>query len=106
MAERTSPYPTPDSRRLAHVMSEKKRRNMININFEELRQSVPGCNSSDSKAVILRKATEYINQLRSENEKLRHLQGAPSTDSKTESRFAASSDSSYVYGVPIGDSSS
>ncbi|OZJ06929.1 hypothetical protein BZG36_00170 [Bifiguratus adelaidae] len=64
------PYPAPSSshpstkapdstRRQAHILSEQKRRENINAGFEDLRKAVPPCaNTTDSKALILRKG-EY-----------------------------------------------
>ncbi|KAG9292589.1 hypothetical protein G9A89_006960 [Geosiphon pyriformis] len=57
---------TPN-RRLAHILSEQKRRENINSGFEELKSIVPSCRGcADSKAVILRKAVHYIQSLESE----------------------------------------
>lgn len=52
------------SRRAAHLESEKKRRQNINVGFEDLRQLVPYCTELDSKAEILRKSADYIRQLK------------------------------------------
>lgn len=47
---------TPPNRRIAHILSEQKRRENINSGFEELKSIVPSCRGcADSKAVILRK---------------------------------------------------
>lgn len=55
------------NRRRAHIASEQKRRQNINEGFDDLRRAVPACiNASDSKAVILRKAVNYIVQLQSD----------------------------------------
>ncbi|KAF9425236.1 hypothetical protein BGZ94_007724 [Podila epigama] len=55
------------SRRLAHILSEQKRREKINGGFEELKRVVPDCaHNPDSKATILRKAVDYILQLEEE----------------------------------------
>lgn len=67
------------SRRQAHIASEQKRRQSINEGFEDLRRCVPNCtNAGDSKAVILRKAVNYLRQLHNENARLKaHLAGHP-----------------------------
>ncbi|PWN97096.1 hypothetical protein FA09DRAFT_60539 [Tilletiopsis washingtonensis] len=47
------------SRRMAHLMSEQRRREHINQGFEELRSCVPTCGDGvESKATILRRAIE------------------------------------------------
>lgn len=51
------------SRRLAHLMSEQKRRESINSGFQALRATLPTSLSTDSKAVILRKAVSRISYL-------------------------------------------
>ncbi|KAG0354475.1 hypothetical protein BG005_006466 [Podila minutissima] len=49
------------NRRLAHILSEQKRREKINGGFDELKSVVPECaQNADSKATILRKAVDYI----------------------------------------------
>lgn len=53
-----------ESRRAAHLESEKKRRQNINQGFEDLRQLVPYCTELDSKAEILRKSADYIRKLK------------------------------------------
>lgn len=64
------------NRRQAHIASEQKRRQSINEGFEDLRRAVPTCsNASDSKAVILRKAVNYINQLAGEVARLKNMLG-------------------------------
>ncbi|WWC92184.1 uncharacterized protein L201_007138 [Kwoniella dendrophila CBS 6074] len=56
--------PTPgQSRRLAHLMSEQKRRESINSGFQALRQALPSSLPTDSKAIILRKAVSHITYL-------------------------------------------
>ncbi|WWC65148.1 uncharacterized protein I303_107762 [Kwoniella dejecticola CBS 10117] len=56
--------PTPgQSRRLAHLMSEQKRRESINSGFQALRQALPSSLPTDSKAIILRKAVSHIAHL-------------------------------------------
>ncbi|CAG8610478.1 13184_t:CDS:2, partial [Ambispora gerdemannii] len=81
---------TPN-RRLAHILSEQKRRENINSGFEELKNIVPMCRGhGDSKAVILRKAVRYIQNLEFELEKLRQQSGSLSP--KTGSDSDASSD--------------
>ncbi|WRT70587.1 uncharacterized protein IL334_007585 [Kwoniella shivajii] len=58
--------PTPgQSRRLAHLMSEQKRRESINSGFQALRQALPSSLPTDSKAIILRKAVAHITHLES-----------------------------------------
>jgi hypothetical protein len=62
------------NRRQAHIASEQKRRQSINEGFEDLRRVIPSCvNTSDSKAVILRKAVNYIRLL--QNDSARHKMG-------------------------------
>lgn len=53
-----------ETRRAAHLESEKKRRLHINQGFEDLRDLVPRCTEMDSKAEILRKSAEYIRELK------------------------------------------
>ncbi|TKY88639.1 hypothetical protein EX895_002270 [Sporisorium graminicola] len=54
------------NRRVAHLLSEQKRRESINTGFEELRQAIPACrDGQDSKATILKRALEYIRELES-----------------------------------------
>lgn len=49
------------SRRHAHILSEQRRRENINGGFQLLKNSVPFCKGSqDSKAMILKKAVDYI----------------------------------------------
>ncbi|WVR08507.1 hypothetical protein IAU60_005562 [Kwoniella sp. DSM 27419] len=56
--------PTPgQSRRLAHLMSEQKRRESINTGFQALRVALPSSLPTDSKAIILRKAVAHITHL-------------------------------------------
>eukprot|EP01137_Pigoraptor_chileana_P011553 Opistho-2@62622 len=50
----------PDQRRSSHIAAEQKRRNNIKEGFNELRDVVPACRPHDSKAVILKKAGDYI----------------------------------------------
>ncbi|OCF31743.1 hypothetical protein I316_06550 [Kwoniella heveanensis BCC8398] len=58
--------PTPgQSRRLAHLMSEQKRRESINSGFQALRASLPSSLPTDSKAIVLRKAVAHIAHLES-----------------------------------------
>ncbi|KAF9190917.1 hypothetical protein BGZ51_008066 [Haplosporangium sp. Z 767] len=55
------------NRRLAHILSEQKRREKINGGFDELKSVIPDCSqNTDSKATILRKATAYILALEDE----------------------------------------
>ncbi|BEJ16428.1 hypothetical protein CspHIS471_0510330 [Cutaneotrichosporon sp. HIS471] len=59
-------YPSPgtgQNRRLAHLMSEQKRRESINTGFQSLRNALPSAIPTDSKAIILRKAVSHIKQL-------------------------------------------
>ncbi|KAG0341101.1 hypothetical protein BG000_010257 [Podila horticola] len=49
------------TRRVAHIISEQKRREKINGGFDELKSVIPECaQNTDSKATILRKAVDYI----------------------------------------------
>ncbi|KAF9551659.1 hypothetical protein EC957_006552 [Mortierella hygrophila] len=67
-------YVVPPTRRLAHILSEQKRREKINTGFEELKSVIPKCaQNTDSKATILRKAVDRILELESE---LRKYTGA------------------------------
>ncbi|KAF8978087.1 hypothetical protein BGZ46_006835 [Entomortierella lignicola] len=53
--------PVGPNRRLAHILSEQKRREKINGGFDELKSVVPECaQNTDSKATILKKAVSYI----------------------------------------------
>ncbi|KAG9323877.1 hypothetical protein KVV02_003537 [Mortierella alpina] len=55
------------NRRLAHILSEQKRREKINGGFDELKSVIPDCaENADSKAMILKKATAYILMLEDE----------------------------------------
>jgi hypothetical protein len=57
-----TPTHTPPNRRIAHILSEQKRRENINSGFEELKSIVPSCRGcADSKAVILRKGKNLKN---------------------------------------------
>uniref|UniRef100_V5F1S1 BHLH domain-containing protein n=2 Tax=Kalmanozyma brasiliensis (strain GHG001) TaxID=1365824 RepID=V5F1S1_KALBG len=64
-----APAPAPPTtvnanRRVAHLLSEQKRRESINTGFEDLRQAIPACrDGQDSKATILKRALEYIREL-------------------------------------------
>ncbi|KAG0267583.1 hypothetical protein BGZ95_002817 [Linnemannia exigua] len=52
---------TTPTRRMAHILSEQKRREKINGGFDELKSVIPECaENTDSKATILRKAVDYI----------------------------------------------
>ncbi|KAK4688636.1 hypothetical protein P7C73_g1482, partial [Tremellales sp. Uapishka_1] len=53
------------NRRLAHLMSEQKRRESINKGFQTLRDALPSAIPTDSKAIVLRKAVTHIQQLES-----------------------------------------
>lgn len=60
-------YVVPPTRRLAHILSEQKRREKINAGFEELKSVIPECaQNTDSKATILRKAVDRILELEGE----------------------------------------
>ncbi|CAD6580547.1 MAG: hypothetical protein TREMPRED_002774 [Tremellales sp. Tagirdzhanova-0007] len=48
---------------MAHLMSEQKRRESINSGFAALRVALPSAISTDSKAIILRKAVAHITHL-------------------------------------------
>ncbi|KAI7816911.1 hypothetical protein BC939DRAFT_497057 [Gamsiella multidivaricata] len=55
------------NRRMAHILSEQKRREKINGGFDELKSVIPDCaQNTDSKATILRKAVSYILMLEDE----------------------------------------
>ncbi|KAF9357637.1 hypothetical protein BGX26_003369 [Mortierella sp. AD094] len=55
------------TRRMAHIISEQKRREKINGGFDELKSVIPECaQNSDSKATILRKAVDRILELEQE----------------------------------------
>ncbi|KAG0364129.1 hypothetical protein BGZ54_007816 [Gamsiella multidivaricata] len=57
----------PPTRRLAHILSEQKRREKINSGFDELKTVIPDCaQNTDSKATILRKAVDRILELEDE----------------------------------------
>ena len=57
---------TSSNRRVAHLLSEQRRRESINTGFEDLRQALPACrDGQDSKATVLRRAVEYIHELES-----------------------------------------
>ncbi|KAF9095112.1 hypothetical protein BGX23_001043 [Mortierella sp. AD031] len=60
-------YVVPPTRRLAHILSEQKRREKINTGFDELKSVIPACaQNTDSKATILRKAVDRILELEQE----------------------------------------
>ncbi|KAG5368252.1 hypothetical protein CJU90_0444 [Yarrowia sp. C11] len=66
------------SRRHAHILSEQRRRENINGGFQQLRNAVPYCRGTQlSKAVILKKAVEYIAALEEEVYNLRYRPGPP-----------------------------
>ncbi|KJE96289.1 hypothetical protein CAOG_006632 [Capsaspora owczarzaki ATCC 30864] len=46
--------------KLAHVASEKRRRDSIQVGFDELRTVVPDCSSCYSKASVLQRTLSYI----------------------------------------------
>ncbi|KAK3825272.1 MAG: hypothetical protein J3Q66DRAFT_103081 [Benniella sp.] len=55
------------ARRVAHVLSEQKRREKINDGFEDLRSIIPECaDNTDSRSTILRKAVDRILELEEE----------------------------------------
>ncbi|KAG0000336.1 hypothetical protein BGZ79_006047 [Entomortierella chlamydospora] len=59
--------PVAPTRRVAHIISEQKRREKINGGFDELKSVIPECaQNTDSKATILRKAVDYIMALEDE----------------------------------------
>lgn len=61
------------SRRHAHILSEQRRRENINGGFQLLKNSVPFCKGTqDSKAMILKKAVDYIVSLEQELSQLRY----------------------------------
>lgn len=61
------------SRRHAHILSEQRRRENINGGFQLLKNSVPFCKGTqDSKAMILKKAVDYIVTLEQELNQLRY----------------------------------
>ncbi|KAK3828854.1 MAG: hypothetical protein J3Q66DRAFT_323742 [Benniella sp.] len=63
----TPKEPIDPTRRVAHIISEQKRREKINGGFEELKSVIPECaQNTDSKATILRKAVDYILSLEEE----------------------------------------
>ncbi|KAF9085666.1 hypothetical protein BGX23_009460 [Mortierella sp. AD031] len=72
-----APVPKEDvdpTRRVAHIISEQKRREKINGGFDELKSVIPECaQNTDSKATILRKATDYILLLEEELRKYTDL---------------------------------
>ncbi|KAG0380835.1 hypothetical protein BGX24_004379 [Mortierella sp. AD032] len=69
------------SRRLAHILSEQKRREKINGGFDELKSVIPDCaQNTDSKATILRKATAYILMLEEELKRYSDTYPRPSDD--------------------------
>ncbi|KJE88597.1 hypothetical protein CAOG_00228 [Capsaspora owczarzaki ATCC 30864] len=53
-------------KRISHIASEQRRRNGIKLAFEHLRDQVPSCRPHDAKAMILRKAADYISALKKE----------------------------------------
>lgn len=64
------------NRRHAHILSEQRRRENINGGFQLLKNSVPFCKGTqDSKAMILKKAVEYIMSLEQELAQLRYHEG-------------------------------
>ncbi|KAI7817724.1 hypothetical protein BC939DRAFT_496459 [Gamsiella multidivaricata] len=63
----TPKEPVDPTRRVAHIISEQKRREKINGGFDELKSVIPECaQNTDSKATILRKAVDYILSLEDE----------------------------------------
>ncbi|EPQ27793.1 uncharacterized protein PFL1_04538 [Pseudozyma flocculosa PF-1] len=92
------PAPTPAAaaatpsanRRVAHLLSEQRRRESINTGFEDLRQTLPACrDGQDSKATVLRRAVEYIHELESiiqQTHRMRANSGGVDFDSRSPPR--------------------
>ena len=53
-----------EMKRSSHIASEQKRRDNIKEGFLNLKHSLPPSKDSSSRAVLLRKATEYIEILK------------------------------------------
>ncbi|KAF9905657.1 hypothetical protein EC991_001487 [Linnemannia zychae] len=76
---------TTPTRRMAHILSEQKRREKINGGFDELKSVIPECaENTDSKATILRKAVDYICLLEDE---LRRYAEVFERDGRTKDEF-------------------
>ncbi|KAF9131079.1 hypothetical protein BGW39_002238 [Mortierella sp. 14UC] len=76
---------TTPTRRMAHILSEQKRREKINGGFDELKSVIPECaENTDSKASILRKAVDYICLLEDE---LRRYAEVFERDGRTKDEF-------------------
>ncbi|KAG0296338.1 hypothetical protein BGZ97_004561 [Linnemannia gamsii] len=76
---------TTPTRRMAHILSEQKRREKINGGFDELKSVIPECaENTDSKATILRKAVDYICLLEDE---LRRYAEIFEKDGRTKDEF-------------------
>ncbi|KAF9101545.1 hypothetical protein BGX29_005499 [Mortierella sp. GBA35] len=76
---------TTPTRRMAHILSEQKRREKINGGFDELKSVIPDCaENTDSKATILRKAVDYICLLEDE---LRRYAEVFERDGRTKDEF-------------------
>jgi hypothetical protein len=66
------------SRKHAHILSEQRRRENINGGFKQLKNAVPFCKGTqDSKAMILKKAVEYIGHLQQELNQARYASPQP-----------------------------
>jgi hypothetical protein len=64
-------------KRLNHITSEQKRRNLIQQGFNEIHSLVPSLRSQrdrgDSKSAVLLKTVEYVLELQAGNERLRRM---------------------------------
>uniref|UniRef100_A0A060T470 ARAD1C42108p n=1 Tax=Blastobotrys adeninivorans TaxID=409370 RepID=A0A060T470_BLAAD len=88
MAPTTISSTSSSSRRHAHILSEQRRRENINEGFQHLKNAVPFCRGTqDSKAMILKKAVEYISSLEGElarmSDIVHHQQMRPDAASPT-----------------------
>ncbi len=64
---------TSAQKRLNHITSEQKRRNLIRSGFADLASLVPCLKGgNDSKSVVLDRSVEYIQEVKSSNAQLRH----------------------------------
>ncbi|ANB14945.1 Putative transcription factor sre2 [Sugiyamaella lignohabitans] len=96
MAPTTISSTSVSSRRHAHILSEQRRRENINGGFKLLKNAVPFCQGTqDSKAMILKKAVEYINSLELEIQSLRYSNSSTVTNSSS----ATSSPSNPMYNM-------
>lgn len=66
---------TLEQKKENHIMSENRRRALIRASFDDLVKHVPQLDESESRSeyAILIKTTNYIEHLRSENERLEKL---------------------------------